>query len=134
MTACRAHIRCYGNLPAGTAIHTPPGKLPCRGVNHEVGPRWLFGVYAERQDGLLAQAYHRALTLARDSGFFSLAFPCISTGHYFIRMNGKPASRYVPSSHFWQIPRRRWMCTVSASADGISLFTDAYRKNATIPF
>lgn len=83
LTACRTHIRHHGNLPAGTAILTPPGKLPCRGVIHAVGPRWLFGVYAERQDGLLAQAYHRALTLARDSGFCSIAFPCISTGHYF---------------------------------------------------
>ncbi|HAG1964492.1 TPA: hypothetical protein G8R56_002708 [Salmonella enterica] len=83
LTACRAHIRCYGNLPAGTAILTPPGKLPCRGVIHAVGPRWLFGVYAKRQDGLLAQTYHGALTLARDSGFCSIAFPCISTGHYF---------------------------------------------------
>ncbi|EBS4547293.1 macro domain-containing protein [Salmonella enterica subsp. enterica serovar Newport] len=83
LTACRTHIRHHGNLPAGTAILTPPGKLPCRGVIHAVGPRWLFGVYAERQDGLLAQAYHGALTLARDSGFCSIAFPCISTGHYF---------------------------------------------------
>ncbi|ECJ2223089.1 macro domain-containing protein [Salmonella enterica] len=83
LTACRTHIRHHGNLPVGTAVLTPPGKLPCRGVIHAVGPRWLFGVYAERQDGLLAQAYHRALTLARDNGFCSIVFPCISTGHYF---------------------------------------------------
>ncbi|HGJ5065147.1 TPA: macro domain-containing protein [Salmonella enterica subsp. enterica serovar Muenchen] len=57
--------------------------VPCRGVIHAVGPRWLFGAYAKRQDGLLAQAYLRALRLARDNGFLSIAFPCISTGHYF---------------------------------------------------
>ncbi|EMZ8855254.1 macro domain-containing protein, partial [Salmonella enterica] len=32
---------------------------------------------------LLAQVYLRALRLARDNGFSSIAFPCISTGHYF---------------------------------------------------
>ncbi|AXD73889.1 hypothetical protein DMO59_24635 [Salmonella enterica subsp. diarizonae] len=57
--------------------------MPCRAVIHAVGPRWLFGLWAERQDNLLAQAYLRALTLARDNGFSSIAFPCISTGHYF---------------------------------------------------
>lgn len=67
----------------GTAVLTPPGNLPCRAVIHAVGPRWLFGLWAERQDDLLAQAYLRALTLARDNGFSSMAFPCISTGHYF---------------------------------------------------
>ncbi|EBW7255768.1 O-acetyl-ADP-ribose deacetylase, partial [Salmonella enterica subsp. enterica serovar Gatow] len=64
-------------------VLTPPGNLPCRGVIHAVGPRWLFGLRAGRQDDLLAQAYLRALTLARDNGFSSIAFPCISTGHYF---------------------------------------------------
>ncbi|ELO0595357.1 TPA: macro domain-containing protein [Salmonella enterica subsp. enterica serovar Muenchen] len=83
LAACRNHIRSHGSLPAGEVILTPPGKLPCRGVIHAVGPRWLFGAYAERQDGLLAQAYFRSLTLARDNGFCGIAFPCISTGHYF---------------------------------------------------
>ncbi|EBD0365840.1 hypothetical protein FHI53_26965 [Salmonella enterica] len=76
LTACRTHIRHHGNLPVGTAVLTPPGKLPCRGVIHAVGPRWLFGVYAERQDGLLAQAYRRALQLARDRlSFTALIVP-----------------------------------------------------------
>ncbi|HFZ8572613.1 TPA: macro domain-containing protein [Salmonella enterica subsp. enterica serovar Birkenhead] len=83
LAECRNHIRSHGSLPAGEVILTPPGKLPCRGVIHEVGPRWLFGAYAKRQDGLLAQAYFRSLKLARDNGFCSTAFPCISTGHYF---------------------------------------------------
>ncbi|HFW3088927.1 TPA: macro domain-containing protein [Salmonella enterica subsp. enterica serovar Reading] len=39
--------------------------------------------YAKRQDGLLAQAYFQSLKLARGNGFRSIAFPCISTGHYF---------------------------------------------------
>lgn len=76
LTACRTHIRHHGNLPVGMAVLTPPGKLPCRGVIHAVGPRWLFGVYAERQDGLLAQAYRRALQLARDRlSFTALIVP-----------------------------------------------------------
>ncbi|ELX5461622.1 macro domain-containing protein [Salmonella enterica] len=83
LAACRSHIRAYGKPRVGTAVLTPPGYLPCRAVIHAVGPRWLFGLWAERQDNLLAQAYLRALTLARDNGFSSMAFPCISTGHYF---------------------------------------------------
>ncbi|EDV0068522.1 hypothetical protein XZ90_004361 [Salmonella enterica subsp. enterica] len=110
---------------------TPPGKLPCRVVIHAVGPCWLFGVYAERQDGLLAQAYRRALQLARDNGFRSITFPCITPAITFIRIKGQPASRCAPSSHFWQI-HRRWMCTVSASADGISLFISTYWKNSPL--
>ncbi|WP_232478616.1 macro domain-containing protein [Salmonella enterica] len=83
LTACISHIRAYGKPRVGTAVLTPPGRLLCRGVIHAVGPRWLLGLYAERQDRLLMQAYHRALMLARDNGFSSIAFPCISTGHYF---------------------------------------------------
>ncbi|EAN5736239.1 O-acetyl-ADP-ribose deacetylase [Salmonella enterica] len=83
LAVCRSHIRAYGKPRVGTAVLTPPGNLPCRAVIHAVGPRWLFGLWAERQDDLLAQAYLRALTLARDNGFSSMAFPCISTGHYF---------------------------------------------------
>ncbi|EAU2289128.1 O-acetyl-ADP-ribose deacetylase [Salmonella enterica] len=83
LAACRSHIRAYGKPRVGTAVLTPPGYLPCRAVIHAVGPRWLFGLRAGRQDNLLAQAYLRALTLARDNGFSSMAFPCISNGHYF---------------------------------------------------
>ncbi|HCM1846794.1 TPA: macro domain-containing protein [Salmonella enterica subsp. diarizonae serovar 16:z10:e,n,x,z15] len=83
LAACRNHIRAYGKPRVGTAVLTPPGYLPCRAVIHAMGPRWLFGLWAERQDNLLAQAYLRALTLARDNGFSSMAFPCIRTGHYF---------------------------------------------------
>ncbi|EAR9310548.1 macro domain-containing protein [Salmonella enterica] len=83
LAACRKHVRTYGKPRVGTAVLTPPGRLLCRGVIHAVGPRWRYGLWAERQDGLLAQAYLRALMLARDNGFSSIAFPCISTGHYF---------------------------------------------------
>ncbi|HGG6757229.1 TPA: macro domain-containing protein [Salmonella enterica subsp. enterica serovar Java] len=98
LAACRNHIRSHGSLPAGEVILTPPGKLPCRGVIHAVGPRWLFGAYAERQDGLLAQAYFRALRLARDNGFLSIAFPCISIGYYF----------YPHESAKWRLNRSKF--------------------------
>ncbi|HFW3088925.1 TPA: macro domain-containing protein [Salmonella enterica subsp. enterica serovar Reading] len=83
LDACRKHIRCHGNLLAGEAIFTPAGKLPRRDVIHAVGSRWLFGVYAERQDGLLVQAYLRSLKSARDNGLRGIAYPCINTGYYF---------------------------------------------------
>ncbi|ECA5826340.1 O-acetyl-ADP-ribose deacetylase [Salmonella enterica] len=83
LVACRNHIRAYGKPRVGTVVLTSPGRLLSRGVIHAVGPRWLFGLWAGRHDDLLAQAYLRALRLARDNGFSSIAFPCISTGHYF---------------------------------------------------
>jgi O-acetyl-ADP-ribose deacetylase len=95
LVACRNHIRAYGKPRAGTVVLTSPGRLLCRGVIHAVGPRWLSGLWAGRSDDLLAQMYLRALRLARDNGFNSIAFPCISTGHFFIRMTvtGPPESR-----------------------------------------
>lgn len=83
LTACRTYIRQHGRIRTGDAVLTPAGHLPCRYVIHTVGPHWLFGLRARHQDKLLAKAYYQALVLARENVLQRIAFPCISTGHYF---------------------------------------------------
>ena len=86
--SCRDIIRRQGALSSGQAVLTTAGDLPCRYVIHAVGPRWYYGLWAARQDALLAQTYRASLTLAKGAAIRHLAFPCISTGHY-----GYPAER-----------------------------------------
>ncbi len=67
-------------LPAGKAVITGPGRLPCRRVIHTVGPVWHGGGRGEPE--LLAEAYRSSLDLAAAAGLETVAFPAISTGVY----------------------------------------------------
>lgn len=69
-----------GIAPFGEARATPGFALPARHVVHVVAPVWKDGQHGE--DGLLAVAYRSALTVARDLGARTVAFPAISTGAY----------------------------------------------------
>ena len=73
-------------LPAGNAVLTAAGRLPCKSVIHTVGPVWHGGSSGEAE--LLASCYRSSLKLARDHGFQSIAFPAVSTGVY-----GYPADK-----------------------------------------
>ena len=66
-------------LPTGQAVATTAGTLPARWVIHTVGP-----VYRGSPDDpeLLASAHRTSITLARELGARSIAFPAISTGVY----------------------------------------------------
>ncbi|GHC15103.1 O-acetyl-ADP-ribose deacetylase [Kushneria pakistanensis] len=66
-------------LPDGEVALTPGFGLPARYVIHTVGP-----VYAKTIDksALLAGCYRNSLTLAREQGLHTIAFPAISTGVY----------------------------------------------------
>jgi O-acetyl-ADP-ribose deacetylase (regulator of RNase III) len=75
----RRHIP-GGPCPAGDAVITGAGKLPCKRVIHTVGPIWHGGRDGEAD--LLASCYRKSLLLARDEGLKSIAFPNISTGIY----------------------------------------------------
>jgi O-acetyl-ADP-ribose deacetylase (regulator of RNase III) len=66
--------------PAGEAVITGAGNLPCKKVIHTVGPVWRGGAYGEA--GLLASCYRKSLLLAQREGLTSIAFPNISTGVY----------------------------------------------------
>jgi O-acetyl-ADP-ribose deacetylase (regulator of RNase III) len=83
---CRALIAREGPCATGDAKLTGGHGLRARFVIHAVGPVWSGGDAGE--DAQLASAYARALTLARDVGAQSIAFPAISTGIY-----GFPAER-----------------------------------------
>src|SRR5207247_4200567 len=77
---CRRIRARTGPLPAGEAVLTTAGALPCRHVIHTVGPIWSGGGRGESET--LARCYRRSLALATEHGLRSVAFPSISTGAY----------------------------------------------------
>jgi O-acetyl-ADP-ribose deacetylase (regulator of RNase III) len=72
--------RAIGGCPTGDVRLTRGYALPAGWVIHAVGPIWRGGGHDE--DALLASCYRRALELAAERGFASLAFPAISCGVY----------------------------------------------------
>jgi O-acetyl-ADP-ribose deacetylase len=77
---CRRIRAAQGPLPAGEAVVTTAGRLPCRRVIHTVGPVWQGGASGEPET--LARCYRNSLALAAAEGLASVAFPSISTGAY----------------------------------------------------
>ena len=77
---CRRIRAARGPLPAGEAVVTTAGRLPCRRVIHTVGPVWHGGASGEPRT--LARCYRNSLALAAAAGLASVAFPSISTGAY----------------------------------------------------
>jgi len=77
---CRKIRDARGPLPAGEAVITGAGRLPCRYVIHTVGPVWQDGRSGEPET--LARCYRNSLARAAEQGLKSLAFPSISTGAY----------------------------------------------------
>jgi O-acetyl-ADP-ribose deacetylase (regulator of RNase III) len=67
-------VRC----PTGEARITPGFALPARFVIHTVGPRYEM----PRRAALLASAHRSSLSLARQNGVRTIAFPAISCGVY----------------------------------------------------
>lgn len=72
--------RSIGGCPTGEARITFGYDLPARRVIHTVGPVWHGGDRGE--DEALASAYSASLSLARENGVRTIAFPAISTGIY----------------------------------------------------
>jgi O-acetyl-ADP-ribose deacetylase (regulator of RNase III) len=74
--ACEA----LGGCETGSAKITRGYRLKARHVIHAVGPVWSGG--NKHEDDLLASCYRTALSLAKEHGLASIAFPAISTGVY----------------------------------------------------
>ncbi len=73
-----AECRTLGGASTGEAKITRGYRLKARHVIHAVGPVWHGGSRGE--PALLASCCERSLTLAREHGLPSIAFPSISTG------------------------------------------------------
>jgi O-acetyl-ADP-ribose deacetylase len=67
-------------MPAGQAVVTTAGRLPCKWVIHTVGPVRRGGSHGE--EATLKSAYTNSLAAAADAGLERVAFPAISTGVY----------------------------------------------------
>jgi O-acetyl-ADP-ribose deacetylase len=76
LAACRV----LGGCPTGEARITPGFRLPAKWVVHTVGPVWKGGGRGEPE--LLRSCYQSSLTLAKEKGARTVAFPGISTGVY----------------------------------------------------
>jgi len=76
LTACRA----LGGCSTGHAKITEAYRLPARYVIHTVGPVWHGGQTGD--EALLGSCYRASLSLARECGCRTIAFPAISCGAY----------------------------------------------------
>lgn len=74
LEACRLLNGCE----TGQAKITPGFNLPARHVIHTVGPVWSGG--HKNEADLLQKCYLNSLSLAKEHGLTSIAFPNISTG------------------------------------------------------
>lgn len=69
-----------GFCPQGGAVLTRGHDLKAKYIIHTVGPQWQGGNNGEEQ--VLRSCYRSCLTLAKNKGISSLAFPLIASGSY----------------------------------------------------
>lgn len=72
--------RKIGVMEPGQAAFTPAFDLHAKYIIHTVGPAWRGGGCGERET--VAKCYSASLSLAKELGCESVAFPLIATGTY----------------------------------------------------
>lgn len=72
--------RQQGGCETGDVRLSPGFDLPAKWIIHAVGPVWRDGRSGEAK--LLRSCYEKAMAIAIEKLFESIAFPCISTGVY----------------------------------------------------
>ncbi len=80
---CMDIIKRIGRLAPGEAVYTSSGDMKERGIKwiiHTVSPIWCGGKHGEPE--ILERCYRNSVSLAREIGAKSLAFPSIGTGAY----------------------------------------------------
>ncbi|MCR5536657.1 MAG: protein-ADP-ribose hydrolase [Succinivibrio sp.] len=79
--ACKQLLDKHGSAlsKVGAAMCTKAYNLPCQAIIHTVGPQVLWQL-GESEEEALKTCYRSCLSLARNQGFRSLVFSCISTG------------------------------------------------------
>ncbi len=117
-----AECRAIGGCPTGEARITKGYRLPARWVIHTVGPVWQGG--HSREDELLAGCYVSSLTLAREHGIRTIAFPSISAGVYGFPMERAARIAVTETKRFLDnsdLPERVAFVCFSQSANDIYL-------------
>ncbi len=72
--------RRIGDIEVGQAAVTPAFALSAKYIIHTVGPAWVDGEHGERE--AVRSCYEKSLSLAKELGCESIAFPLIATGVY----------------------------------------------------
>lgn len=85
--------------PTGQAKITPGYNLPCKYIEHSVGPIVTMGL-SKKHEKQLASCYRSCLELAEDNDVKSIAFCCISTG-VFMFPNQRAAEIAVDTVKKW---------------------------------
>ena len=92
---CRRIRKEQGELPAGEAVVTTAGRLPCRRVIHTVGPVWHGGTQGE--PATLARCYRNSLALAAGEGWSRSPSPASRPARTAIPSRERRRSRSRPS-------------------------------------
>ena len=117
-----SECRVIGGCPTGEARITKGYGLPARWVIHTVGPVWHGG--HSHEDELLAGCYINSLTLAREHGIKTIAFPAISAGVYGFPMERAARIAIIETRRFLndsELPEKVTFVCFSQSAKDIYL-------------